>query len=112
MYIDYIRIKKWNGKGEVYTPEKLMANAGADKKINAGESLQLDASGSYGPIASYSWKVNGTQVSTIEKYEVALDPGDYNVELTITDANGNFEKDAIIVSVAGQVIGETIWEDL
>ncbi|WP_339658892.1 PKD domain-containing protein [uncultured Polaribacter sp.] len=111
MYIDYIRIKKWNGKGEVYTPEKLMANAGADKKINAGESLQLDASGSYGPIASYSWKVNGTQVSTIEKYEVALDPGDYNVELTITDANGNFEKDAIIVSVAGQVIGETIWED-
>lgn len=111
MYIDYVRIKKWNGKGEVYTPEKLMANAGADKKIAAGASLKLDASGSYGPISSYSWKINGAEVSTLEKYEVALDPGDYNVELTITDANGNFEKDKIIVSVAGQVIGETIWED-
>lgn len=111
MYIDYVRIKKWNGKGEVFTPEKLMANAGADKKINAGEPLQLDASGSYGPISSYSWKINGTEVSTSEKYEVSLDPGDYNIELTITDTNGNFQKDNIIVSVGGQIIGETIWED-
>ncbi len=111
MYIDYVRIKKWNGKGEVFTPEKLMANAGADKKINAGEPLQLDASGSYGPISSYSWKINGTEVSTSEKHEVSLDLGDYDVELTITDTNGNFQKDKIIVSVGGQIIGETIWED-
>jgi beta-glucanase (GH16 family) len=111
MYIDYVRVKKWNGKGTVYTPEKLMANAGADMKLAAGETLSLDASGSYGPIASYSWIVDGEEVSVKREDELTLDRGDYIVKLKIYDADGNTAEDEIIVTVGGQEIGEVIWED-
>ena len=48
MYIDYIRIRKWNGKGEVTGADDLMANAGGDIQVADGELFFLDASGSYG----------------------------------------------------------------
>ncbi len=111
MYIDYVRVKKWNGKGTVFTPEKLMANAGVDKKLEQGEALILDGSGSYGPISRYVWSIDGEEISENKNDELILDPGDYTVKLTIYDTEGNAAEDQIIVSVGGQEIGDVIWED-
>jgi len=111
MYIDYVRIKKWNGRGKVYTPEEVMANAGANKQIEQGESLLLDASGSYGPIASYVWELDGAQVATTKTHEISLDPGTYVFTLKVSDSQGNQDTDQLKISVGGSEIGDIIWED-
>lgn len=111
MYIDYVRIKQWNGRGEVFTSEEVMANAGANKKIEQGETLLLDASGSYGPISNYVWELDGTQIATTKKHEISLDPGTYVFTLTVSDSQGNEDTDQLKVTVGGAEIGDVIWED-
>ncbi|WP_052444475.1 PKD domain-containing protein [Flammeovirga sp. OC4] len=112
MYIDYIRVHQWNGKGEIYTADKLMANAGGNKEINTDEKITLDASGSYGPIESYSWSIGEQIISNEKKVEdVDLETGTHKITLTITDTNGNTTKDHIIVKVGSQDLGKVIWED-
>lgn len=111
MYIDYIRVRQWNGQGEVFTPGTLMANAGADQKVGAGDTVFLDASGSYGPIESYSWKQNGEEVATTHLHSTTLSEGTYTFELTVTDSEGATSSDQITVVVGDSEIGEVIWED-
>ncbi len=111
MYVDYIRVKKWNGKGEVFTPEKVMANAGADKSVTSGANLTLDASASYGPISTYTWSEGGVQIATGVKPVVTLSNGNHNLLLTVADANGNESSDDIIYSVATGSAGELIFEE-
>jgi beta-glucanase (GH16 family) len=111
MLIDYIRVRKWNGKGEVFTPEKLMPNAGADITIPEGETLELNASGSYGNINSYSWSINDSIIADVIKANVALAVGTHEITLTITDQAGNSASDNISVTVGSSAIGEVIWKD-
>lgn len=111
MYIDYIKIKKWNGRGEVFGVGEIMANAGANKKIPQGETLLLNASGSYGPITSYTWSLNGNIIASTPTHEINLDPGSYTFDLTVSDEQENSSQDTLIVTVGDNEIGEIIWED-
>ncbi|MGL1886221.1 MAG: family 16 glycosylhydrolase, partial [Reichenbachiella sp.] len=111
MYIDYVRVRQWNGKGEVFTPEKLMANAGASKTVDEGETVELDASGSYGPISTYDWSIDGVSIGTNSTESVDLAVGSHKITLTITDSEELFATDDITVTVGTDEIGEVLWED-
>ena len=112
MYVDYSKIKKWNGRGEVFTPEKIMANAGANKQIAVGESIQLNASGSYGPISTYQWSYKGGEVlANSSSHQLTLSEGTYEFELKITDEQGNTDSDTVKITVGNSEIGAVIWED-
>ena len=111
MYIDYVKIKKWNGRGEVFGTEKVMANAGANKTISNGEILLLDASGSYGPIANYEWSLDGDVVATTKTHEINLNTGTHVFTLMVSDEQGNASTDTVKVNVGSNEIGNVIWED-
>ena len=111
MYIDYVKIKKWNGRGEVFGAEKVMANAGANKTISNGEVLLLDASGSYGPIANYEWSLDGNVVATTKTHEIDLNTGTHVFTLMVSDELGNASTDTVKVNVGSNEIGNVIWED-
>ena len=111
MYIDYVRIKKWNGRGQVFGAEQVMANAGANKKIQDDETLLLDGSGSYGPISSYTWTLDGNVVATSKTHEIDLDSGTHVFTLTVADEDGNKSEDLLKVNVGDSEIGDIIWED-
>jgi beta-glucanase (GH16 family) len=111
MYIDYVRIKKWNGRGEVFGADQVMANAGANKAISNGESLLLDASGSYGPITSYEWSLDGNVVATTKTHEINLNTGTHIFTLVVSDEQGNSSTDTLKVTVGDNEIGNVIWED-
>lgn len=111
MYIDYVRIKKWNGRGEVFGADQVMANAGANKAISNGESLLLDASGSYGPITSYEWSLDGNVVATTKTHEINLNTGTHIFTLAVSDEQGNSITDTLKVTVGDNEIGNVIWED-
>lgn len=111
MYIDYVRIKKWNGRGKVFGVDQVMANAGANKTISNGELVTLDASGSYGPITTYEWSLDGRVVATSKTHEIALDTGTHVFNLIVKDAQGNTSQDTLKVIVGNNEIGKVIWED-
>ena len=111
MYIDYVRIKKWNGRGEVFGEDQVMANAGANKTISESEPLTLDASGSYGPITSYEWSLDGNVVATTKTHEISLNAGTHIFTLVVRDEQGNFSTDTLKVTVGDNEIGNVIWED-
>ena len=72
MLVDYIRVYKWNGYGEVATQTGIIANAGPDivKKDENGdgvETVYLDGTSSThhsGEITSYSWTIDGEEVAS------------------------------------------------
>ncbi|MBN2485427.1 MAG: family 16 glycosylhydrolase [Bacteroidales bacterium] len=111
LYVDYIRIRKWNGKGEVITAEDIIANAGADQKVSSGAPVRLNASGSYGNILSYSWSVNGVQLATGDTATINLTDGSHIITLTVRDGFGNTSTDKIVVQVGENLVGEVIWEE-
>ncbi|WP_430815113.1 PKD domain-containing protein [Carboxylicivirga sp. RSCT41] len=111
MYIDYIRIRKWNGKGEVTDTNELLANAGGDMNVAEGETVTLNAAGSYGSIASYVWSIGETVLSNEAYAEIELPVGVHNIKLTIADAGGNSASDEIVVQVGDESIGEILWEE-
>ncbi|MDP4238244.1 MAG: family 16 glycosylhydrolase [Bacteroidota bacterium] len=111
MYIDYVRVRKWNGKGEVILPGQLMANAGPDQVVNAGEAITLDAGGSYGNIATYAWLENGTQIATGKTTTLTLSAGTHLIDLTVADNNGNKATDQVSVQVGTSAVGEVIWQE-
>ena len=111
MYIDYVRIKKWNGRGEIFGTDQVMANAGANKTISENEPITLDASGSYGPITSYEWSLDGNVVATTKTHEISLNAGTHIFTLTVSDEQGNSSTDTLKVTVGDNEIGNVIWED-
>jgi beta-glucanase (GH16 family) len=111
MYIDYVRIKKWNGRGEVFGADQVMANAGANKTIPENEPITLDASGSYGPITSYEWSLDGNVVATTKTHEISLNAGTHIFTLTVSDEQGYSSTDTLKVTVGDNEIGNVIWED-
>lgn len=111
MYVDYIRIRKWNGKGEVTTPEDIMANAGGNNNVEVNDTVSLDASGSYGNIQSYEWKIADTLISTDPNKKLVLPAGVHTIKLTVSNADGNTASDEIVVQVGSEDMGEIIWEE-
>jgi beta-glucanase (GH16 family) len=111
MYVDYIRVRKWNGKGEVTLPTEIMANAGIDQTVAESVPVILNASGSYGDINNYVWTENGTQIATGINPTVNLTAGTHLITLTVSASNGNTATDQVFVQVGTSLIGEVIWED-
>ncbi|GAB1415870.1 hypothetical protein MASR2M117_12760 [Paludibacter sp.] len=111
MYVDYVRVRKWNGKGEVILPGELMAHAGADQAVNVGQAVTLDAGGSYGNISSYTWIENGVQIATGQTATLTLSAGTHIIQLKVTDANGYEAIDQVSIQVGSSLIGEVIWQE-
>ena len=111
MAIDYIRVRKWNGKGEVFQPGELLANAGVNLELDAGEEVTLNGSGSYGNIVAYSWTTGGLELAVGQEATINLPAGSHTITLTVRDAEGNTARDQIIVTVGGETLGEIIWEE-
>lgn len=84
-----------------------VANAGEDKTvyIASGEStkqVQLDGSASTDPdnnIASYHWSLQGSDIASIDKPIVALSEGTHTLTLTVTDSEGLFHTDDVVINV-------------
>lgn len=111
MYIDYIRVRKWNGKGEIIMPQQLIANAGVNQTLSDGKAVKLDASGSYGNIQTYSWSENGVTIATGKTDTITLSSGSHEITLTVTDDKGNIASDNITLQIGSSQIGEIIWQD-
>jgi len=79
------------------------ANAGADMVVGPGTNVQFNGLASYDPdgtIASYTWS-NGLIGPTPNM--VYNEPGIFDVELTVTDNDGNTSQDSVRVSVEAEV---------
>lgn len=101
--------------------ETPLAEAGLDQQVLRGETVRLDATGSYDPdgsVVAYEWRIRspaGRSVSPAESRDArttftASTVGRYEVELTVTDRDGNTGTDAMYVRVetrAGGVRGAT-----
>ena len=82
---------------------KPIAAAGQDQIVNPGNTVVLDASGSYdqdGEIASYSWtQVSGDMIniefsdSVVARFTMPEQGGGVDIELTVADNNGALDLD-------------------
>jgi len=78
------------------------ADAGSDQTVDEDTSLTFDGSGSTdnGKITSYAWALGDGNTGTSETPSHTYgDPGDYTVELTVTDDAGNSNTDSVSVTV-------------
>ena len=89
-----------------------LAEAGLDQEVRLGETVWLDATGSYDPdgrVVDFEWRVRtpgGSTVSPLEPRAArtsfpATAVGRYEVSLTVTDADGNAGTDTMYVLVEG-----------
>ncbi len=87
----------------------LTADAGPDRTVSVGESVQFDGSGSVGSIISYYWSfgdgTNATGVAVTHSYS---SPGVYTVTLIVIDTSGNVASDTAQVTVTADTTGPTI----
>lgn len=73
-----------------------------DQDLNSLESVTLDGSGSADPdgsIATYQWKNGSTVIATGVSPTVDLAPGDYSLDLVVTDDSGATASDTVAVVV-------------
>ncbi|HEV8505490.1 MAG TPA: hypothetical protein VGQ53_08825 [Chitinophagaceae bacterium] len=92
------------------------ANAGPDKTVtlascSSSSFIDLDGGSSTDPdnnINSYLWtKISGPSAASLSNYTAAIArlgnllPGQYSVELKVTDAEGLSSKDTVLVNVTG-----------
>jgi hypothetical protein len=107
MAIDYVRVKKWLGTGEVSFGDGLTADAGPDAIVidengDGVEIITLDGTGSVdhdGNIESYSWTIEDKEVADDVTPTLELNRGIYEIALTITDNDGNSASDTVIVNI-------------
>lgn len=111
MYIDYIRVRKWNGKGEISTSEGVSVNAGGDIKVAVNDTVTLNGAGSFGDIQRYEWHIADSIVSSNIEHKLVLPSGIHIVTLKAFDADDNAFSDEIKVQVGDEEIGEIIWEE-
>jgi hypothetical protein len=83
-----------------------VADAGLDQTIvdsaGDGESVTLDGSGSGGgdgSITSYSWSESASEIATGVSPSVNLNPGLHVITLTVTNDNGAFDTDTVMIEV-------------
>ncbi len=77
------------------------ADAGEDKTVNVYEEVTFDASGSSDnvEIVSYMWTIDGTEYDGMTVDYTFNQPGDYTVELNVSDEAGNWDTDTVSVMV-------------
>jgi hypothetical protein len=103
-------------------PNRLpVANAGTDRRIDLPGKGELNGSGSSDPdnnIASYKWtKISGPSSFKIVNADVAqtlvedLVQGIYQFELKVTDADGLFSKDTMMISGRELTFDNLTWEN-
>ncbi len=66
--------------------------------------VTLDATASRdgtAPIVAYEWILDGDVVAEGERADIALEPGDYEITLRVTDEDGRVDEDRVTVKVAG-----------
>ncbi|MEY7852194.1 glycosyl hydrolase family 18 protein [Natrarchaeobius sp. A-rgal3] len=88
-------------------PPTLEANVDSSAtRVEVGEEVELDGSGSDGEIESYEWELgDGTEASgevVTHSYE---DTGEYTVELTVTDADGETDTASVVLEVLDEIEG-------
>jgi len=80
-----------------------VADAGPDQTINEGESVTLDASGSYdtdGTITAYEWKEGTDTLNTQSSFASSdFTVGTHTITLTVTDNDALTDTDEIIITV-------------
>lgn len=96
----------FNDRSKSYTVSKIeggnqppTANAGANQQVVAGSSVQFDGSQSYDPdgqIISWQWSNGLTDANPSLLY---TEPGEYEIELTVTDDKGATASDSILLQV-------------
>jgi beta-glucanase (GH16 family) len=112
MYIDYVKVSKWNGVGSVVqSTADLLANAGADIILedldkNGVEEVSLNSSSSYGEVASYEWSESGVVLSQEANPKLSLSNGVHAIQLKIKDSAGNESVDDVKVTIR-----EILWEE-
>ena len=85
------------------TPPRPVANAGSNQVVTLGSEVSFDGSGSTGNELTYLWDFGDAEDPTATGSEVTAShtyttPGDKNVTLTVTDSEGVFELDDVIVT--------------
>ena len=91
------------GAGIIEQNQVPIANAGTDISVKIGNSVILDASGSYdsdGNIVSYEWTEGNTIISrskTFQKNNFSL--GIHRITLKVTDNDGASSTDTVIVTI-------------
>ena len=99
-----------------------MAEAGLDQQVLLGETVRLDATGSYDPdgrLVDYRWRVRTPGGRTVPPFESgaartsfpATAVGRYEVTLTVTDDEGNTGTDTMYVRVGAGGGGDGIRSD-
>jgi len=92
------------------------ADAGPDQTVtdsddDGTETVTLDGSGSSdtdGPIVSYVWEENSTQIATGGTPNVALAVGVHTITLTVTDDEGATDTDTVVVTISPPSAGGSI----
>lgn len=94
---------------ELSSSEPVFAQAGADRSVNAGATVQLDGSASSGPIASWLWThdagalitLTGETTATPSFVAPALNtPTTITLTLTVNSPLGQTSSDTVVVTVA------------
>ena len=108
MLIDYVRVFKWNGYGEVATENNPIANAGPDifkldENKDGKELIYLDGTASThhnGEISSYQWTIDGEIIGNNPLISIELERGIYNALLTVSDTQGRQDTDELIITIS------------
>ena len=108
MLIDYVRVFKWNGYGEVGFGDGPIANAGPDifqldEDKDGKELIYLDGSSSAhhtGEISSYQWAIDGEVIGMNPLVTIELDRGVYTGTLTVTDEEGRQASDEVLITIS------------
>lgn len=99
--------------------DDLAADAGDDFAVVVGESPTFDGCGSSGDIVNYQWVIRGTPSDMADDVDKPLrevddqcsftldaamlidEVGEWTIELTVSDAEGNTSSDTVTVEVTG-----------
>jgi len=80
-------------------------DAGADKTVNEGQSVQLDSSTSFSESLTYSWSCTGGSLDDSSKLQPVYTPSEvladtnYTCTLTVSDSHGATCSDSMTVTV-------------
>ena len=83
----------------------------APAEVEGGDEVTLDGSASddeYGEIVSYDWTVDGESLSGETVTATLADPGDVDIELTVTNDAGETDTASASVSVLEEDVGDPV----
>jgi hypothetical protein len=94
------------------TTEPPIADAGPDQILKEGDVVQFNGSSSYDPdgsIVNYTWELgDGTLEYGVIVSHMSYLPGNYIINLTVTDNDGTSSADTCNVTITPKVLSSTI----